>query len=296
MKFLENMAWFMIGKSPNKAIAIFIALILIISAAVPIYAENANATIKNKTLSSKIAKLPDSEKSIIYQNINVLSDAGFNTMDISDIKKDNGNIQFIIDFEEEKNLIEITNHTPSYTEFKVSDNENENFCKVYSDGRKFLDGFEIKGATYFENTSIQSLLQGDDISSFKGKSWKSVRKSFSPPKGKSSSDYNELLSKGYQNVELGKTMDKVTVAALWWCLESMIPYKRIRYAGKAVKFTRKILKYFKTKDPKSKAISSYFKTYISGPFEYEYITKVYSRKNNKGAKRNSKTYETFRVY
>mgnify|MGYP000984914431 CR=1 FL=1 len=69
MKFLKNRAWFMIGKSPNKVIAIFIALILIISAAVPIYAENANATIKNKTLSSKIAKLPDSEKSIIYQNI-----------------------------------------------------------------------------------------------------------------------------------------------------------------------------------------------------------------------------------
>ncbi|WP_303857861.1 hypothetical protein [Aminicella lysinilytica] len=47
--------------------------------------------------------------------------------------------------------------------------------------------------------------------------------------------------------------------------------------------------------PSSTAISCYYKTFIAGSMDYQYRTKVYSLKNNKGAYAPQNTYEHFVV-
>ena len=196
--------------------------------------------------------------------------------------------EFTIDFGTTQDVITMEQNTSDSISYTVREGSKVDHCEYLSDGSFVLDGYKVQVETVSENIAGNPIV----LSSAGYRSSKSL----SPMSGHSASDYKTLLASGSQNIALGKALDKLTAGALWGVLTTMaMPYSLLGHVARAASTAKNIYDVIKATHPSSTAISCYYKTFIAGSMDYQYRTKVYSLKNNKGAYAPQNTYEHFVV-
>jgi len=154
------------------------------------------------------------------------------------------------------------------------------------DGSIILDGYKVQ---------ISQVEQMDmNIANMaNGTVWKGV-KSLSPYGSLTPSDYDDYLSSGKQNIDLGKALDSLTVTALAAIIGALHPYVGI--AVTLADVAEGVYNVLVTVNPKTEYLGCAYTTYIAGTSDYKYINKFYANRECTGTYRKEISYEHFIVY
>lgn len=233
-------------------------------------------------------KLNASSLDSVESDLQDLQQVGVTEDMVSEINAKSSGNEFTIDLGTTQDMITIDQKTSNSISYTISEGDIVNHCEYMSDGTFILDGYEVQVETVAKSVTHDSVVLS--------RAGYRSNKSLSPMSGHSASDYKTVLTSGSQNIALGKAIDKLAVMTLWGVLTTMaMPYTGLKNAAKAASTAKAIYDIIETAHPSSTAISCYYKTYIAGAMDYQYRTKVYSLKNNKGTYASRNTYEHFIV-
>lgn len=188
---------------------------------------------------------------------------------------------------DEKVIIESSDNES--TTLVVSDGEKSNVVSLKKDGSIILDGYKVEISQVDQVDQIDTNI---DVAPM-GTIYKSV-KSLSPYAGLTSSDYNQYLNSGKQNISLGKRLDSVTNATL-----SLLIGATYGFMGILVSLTyvaEAVYSVLKNVDPATQYLGCLYTTWTAGSDDYQYYSKFYANTACTGTYSLQVSYEHFTVY
>ncbi len=185
---------------------------------------------------------------------------------------------------DEKVIIESTDN--ENISIIASDGEKSNVISFTKDGSIIIDGYKVQ-ISQVEQTDMNIVPMA------KGMIWKGV-KSLSPYGSLTSSDYDDYLSSGKQNVNLGKALDTLTITALAAVIGLLHPYLGIAVTLAGV--SEEVYNVLVAVNPKTEYLGCAYRTYIAGASDYKYINKFYANRGCTGTYSKKISYEHFIVY
>ncbi|EOC99874.1 hypothetical protein [Caldisalinibacter kiritimatiensis] len=248
------------------------------------YSSQVSYAMKSSILANKM--LTPKEAFQIESEIAILNNYHIDTSIIKRVNmKARGN-EYILNYKnvDEKVIIESSDNE-SIT-IVASDGKKSNVISFMKDGSIILDGYKVQLSQVDQmDTNIAVMANGTV--------WKS-EKSLSPYGSLTPSDYDDYLSSGKQNIDLGKALDELTITALSAVIGLLHPYLGIAVSLATV--ARGVYNVLVEVNPETEYLGCAYITYIAGASDYKYINKFYANKECTGTYRKEISYEHFIVY
>ncbi len=221
----------------------------------------------------------------INSEIDALEKYSVDVSNIRDINITPDRNEYILDYDgvKENVCIEINNSATTIT----ADNHNKSNTIIFkANGDVYLDGNKV------EITHQPSVDRNASVI-MSGVVWKR-EKSLKPYGSLTSSDYDNYLASGTQNIALGEALDALTVTALSTLIGLTHPYVGIAVSIAGV--AKAVYDVIIAIDPKTENLGCAYTTYTAGASDYKYINKFYSNKECTGEYDLEVSYEHFIVY
>lgn len=120
------------------------------------------------------------------------------------------------------------------------------------------------------------------------------KKSLKPYGSLKSSDYDDYLTSGKQNIALGKSLNNLTITALAVVISGFHPYVGIAVSLSGVAL--RVHDVLMNVNPTTEYLGCKYTTYTAGYSDYKYINKFYANRECTGTYKLEKSYEHFIVY